>query len=53
MLSVVREDEVKEIIAWQSKEQVKNSEVFIADIQHDVEYDIHIKELFNQYPDND
>lgn len=51
ILSVVREDDVKEVIAWKSKEQVKSTDVFIADIQHDLEYDNHIKELFIRYPD--
>ena len=51
ILSVVREDDVKEAIAWKSKEQVKSTEVFIADIQHDLEYDNYIKELFVKYPD--
>lgn len=52
VLSIVREDDVKELVAWKSKEQVKNMEVFIADIQHDIEYDDHIREMFVRYPDN-
>ena len=52
VLSVDREDEVKKIIAWKSKEQVKNADEFITDIQHDAEYSVRIRALFSQFEED-
>ena len=52
VLSVDREDDVKKIIAWKSKEQVKNANEFIADFQHDAEYSTRIRALFSQYSED-
>ena len=52
VLNVDREDSVKEIIAWKSKEQVKNNGAFISDIQHDSEYSKHLRELFDNYEED-
>lgn len=49
VLSVDREDFVKEIIAWKSKEQVKATDAFVTDIPHDMEYSRHLQELFENY----
>ena len=40
------------IIAWESKEQVKTVDEFIADIQHDTEYFRHIKDVFDRHPED-
>ena len=52
ILSEDRGDAVKEIIAWKSKEQVKNTDAFIADIQHDSEYSRRIREVFERYQED-
>ena len=52
VLSVDREDDVKKIIAWKSKEQVKKANEFIADFQHDAEYSTRIRALFSQYSED-
>lgn len=49
ILSIDREEDIKALIAWKSKEQIKNAEVFIADIQHDSEYSRRLREVFERY----
>lgn len=51
VLNIVKEDNIKEIIAWKSKEQVRESDSFITNIPHDSEYNEMIGKIFHKYPE--
>ncbi len=51
ILSMVKEDEIKEKLKWKSKEQVREQESFITNIQHDLDYNQKIESLFERYPE--